>query len=344
MNGVFTISLDFELHWGGFEKWPLQHKQVPGKPLIFYDQYFLKTRSVIPRMLELFERHGVHVTWAAVGLLMHADRKQLENNMPALQPGYLHQELSAYRYIEQFGIGSHEQDDPFHYAHSLVQKILNTPRQELGSHTFSHFYCNEPGQNPEQFRADLQAAQRAAAAYGIRLRSLVFPRNQFNDAYLKVCFEEGFVCVRSNPVDWFWKIDSTQNESRWKRFNRGLDAYFPVGAKSSYPVSSLVVRSGFPVCLPASRLLRPYRPAELLLNELKIKRVLNEMYYAAKNNEVYHLWWHPHNFGHHPEESLGGLSKILKGFEICKNEFGMTTMTMGELAETVTTLHAPQAA
>lgn len=340
MNGIFTISLDFELHWGGFEKWPLRAEGVNPKASVYYDNYFLNTRKVIPRMLGLFEKYGVHVTWAGVGLLMHPDRKQLESNLPELRPGYREIKLSAYHYIEQYGIGHQEVDDPFHYAHSLVLKILSTPHQELGSHTFSHFYCNEEGQTPDQFRADLQAAQRAAAAYGVRLQSLVFPRNQFNDAYLKVCFQEGFVCVRSNPTDWFWKIESTQHESGWKRLNRGLDAYFPVGNKNTYPISALVVRPGFPICLPASRLLRPYRPQELLLNDLKIKRVLNEMTFAARNNEIYHLWWHPHNFGHYPEESLRGLEKILSGFEICKNEFGMAAMTMGQLAETVTTLHA----
>jgi hypothetical protein len=248
--------------------------------------------------------------------------------------------LSAYQYIEEVGIGANEAEDPFHYAHSLVQQILKTPNQELGSHTFSHFYCNETGQTIAQFREDLKSAQKAAAAYGIKLKSLVFPRNQFNDAYLNVCFEEGFTSVRSNPADWFWKIDSTRHESRWKRLNRGLDAYFPVGFKNSYPLSALVVRPGFPVCLPASRLLRPYRPQEWLLNDLKIQRVVNEMNHAARNNQVYHLWWHPHNFGHYPDASLNGLEKILSNFVQCKNEYGMTSMTMGELAETVTALHA----
>jgi hypothetical protein len=57
-KGAFIISLDFELHWGGFEKWPVGE----------YEQYFLNTRSVIPAMLALFRKYEVHVTWAGVGL------------------------------------------------------------------------------------------------------------------------------------------------------------------------------------------------------------------------------------------------------------------------------------
>ena len=39
---------------------------------------------------------------------------------------------------------------------------------------------------------------------GISLKSLVFPRNQFNESYLKVCVELGIENVRSNPNNWYW--------------------------------------------------------------------------------------------------------------------------------------------
>jgi len=336
LKSIFTISLDFELHWGGFEKWPLQ---VAGhRPPIIgnnqpstFNQYFLNTRKAIPQMLDLFKNYEAHVTWATVGMLLHNSREELVKNAPVKKPTYTVPELSAYHYIDHIGIGEDEKNDPFHYAPSLVKQILNTPYQELGTHTYGHYYCNEACQTVEQFREDLRAAQRAAHQYGLHLRSLVFPRNQFNDAYLRVCFEEGITSVRSNPVDWFWKIDSTLQESAWKRLNRGLDAYLNVGKKNSYPINSLQVRDGYPVCLPASRLLRPYNPKEWMLNELKIKRIKNEMTEAARKGEVYHVWWHPHNFGNYPEQSLAGLTKILKHFSYCREKFNMQSMNMGEI-------------
>src|SRR5688572_12173796 len=121
MAGIFTISLDFELHWGGFEKWRLSgsgfrdsgsavhpvtrnpqlgtHNSQPAT----FDQYFLNTRRVIPQMLALFERYGIHVTWASVGMLMHSNFESLQKNFPAVRPTYQHSELSAYSYIEQTG-------------------------------------------------------------------------------------------------------------------------------------------------------------------------------------------------------------------------------------------------
>lgn len=321
MKGIFVISLDFELHWGGFEKWPIER----------YKTYFNNTRGVIPEMLKQFAAHDVHVTWATVGMLFHQSKTELLDNSPAMKPNYAEQELSAYHYIENVGIGDNEESDPYHFASSLIKQIQKTPNQELATHTFAHYYCNEAGQTLETFREDIRAAQRAAASYNTKLKSLVFPRNQFNDQYLRVCFEEGIQAVRSNPLDWFWNIQSTQQESRWKRLNRGLDAYFPVGKNNTYKLSSLKVKPGLPVCLPASRLLRPYNPKELFLNGLKIDRIKSEMTRAAKNGEVYHLWWHPHNFGNYPAESMQGLMHILDHYDHCKKQWMMESRTMGEI-------------
>ena len=338
-SGIFTISLDFELHWGGFEKWPLsgflggsakKHDVAHD-----YTQYFLNTRSIIPDLLKMFARHEVHVTWATVGMLFHESRQELLSNIPSAKPTYEANNLSAYVYIEEVGIGAEEHEDPFHFAPSLIRQILSTPFQELGTHTFAHYYCNEKGQNVDQFREDIRAAQRAAAKYGRILRSLVFPRNQFNDEYLKACYEEGITSVRSNPRDWFWTIED-RNEGFIKRLNRGLDAYFPLGKRNTFSIDSLDVREGFPVCIPASRLLRPYRPKEMMLNHIKIERIKTEMTRAARHGHVYHLWWHPHNFGNYPRQNLQGLDEILHHYTRCQKQYGMTSLNMGEMTGVIT--------
>jgi hypothetical protein len=325
-RAIFVVSLDFELHWGGFEKWPLE----------LYRQYFLNTRSVIPKMLSLFHHHEVRTTWATVGLLFHASNTSLNEHLPLVKPSYRLSELSAYNFMDKHGVGTAEDDDPFHYGATLIMQIINTPFQELASHTFAHYYCNEAGQTVEEFAADLRAAQQSAALlYGKKLKSLVFPRNQFNDDYLRVCYEQGFVAVRTNPRDWFWKIQGTQAEPYWKRFNRGLDAYVPIGKTNTFKLESLLYTPGLPVCIPASRLLRPYQKKEMFLNDLKIARIKSELSSAAMNGEVYHLWWHPHNFGHYPEENLEGLKQILNHFSLCRKRYGMESLSMGEVAELV---------
>ena len=46
-NGVFVISLDFELHWGCFDTMRVFDDSV--------EQYFLNTRKAIPEMLSIEE-------------------------------------------------------------------------------------------------------------------------------------------------------------------------------------------------------------------------------------------------------------------------------------------------
>ncbi|GAB3535581.1 polysaccharide deacetylase family protein [Pontibacter brevis] len=311
---VFTISLDFELYWGIFDRVPLEKKV----------QYFENTRQVIPEMLSRFEREQVQVTWATVGMLFAEDWGDWTAFKPEVAPTYENQLLSSYR-LKDLYAGKPGLNSCF-FASDLVNQIQNTPYQEMATHTFSHYYCREAGQTVEQFRSDLQAAKAIAARKGIDLHSMVFPRNQLNDSYLQVCAAEGIKTVRSNPVDWFWDMDV--KERLVKRIFRSADAYVPIGAKTSYKLSSLELKEGLPLAIPASRLLRPVHPKYKFLNRLRLKRILGEMTAAAKSNECYHLWWHPHNFGDSPRQSLQDLVVILNHFKILKQKYGMVSKSM----------------
>ena len=311
---AFTISLDFELYWGVFDKVALADRTTS------YDN----TRRVIPQMLSLFERQKVHVTWATVGMLFAKDWEDWAASVPVVVPTYEREVLSSYRLKETHG--KDERLNTYFFAPELIEQIKNTPYQEMATHTFSHYYCREGGQDLIQFKHDLQAARRIAARMGIELHSLVFPRNQLDEPYLKICAEERIKTVRSNPVDWFWDMDIA--EKPMKRLFRAADAYFPVGAKTSYKLSSLKLKQGLPLSIPASRLLRPVHSRNKLLNTLRLKRILREMTAAAKAKECYHLWWHPNNFGGDPVQSMIDLEIIIEHFKMLEAKWGMTSMSM----------------
>jgi hypothetical protein len=59
---------------------------------------------------------------------------------------------------------------------------------------------------------------------------------------------------------------------------------------------------------------------------------MNEMTYAAKNNEIYHLWWHPHNFGVDTSENMKNLTSLLKHYQFLHSKYGFTSLTMQEAA------------
>lgn len=314
--GYLVISLDFELHWGIFEKVQLEERK----------SYFRKTKEVIPKILRLFEANDISATWATVGMLLAESKEEWEKYRPAMVPSYRHTSLSSYFWVAQNGYFPE-----FHSALDLVKALIQVPGQELGSHTFSHYYTREEGQNIQEFQADLCAAKRIAKEkVGMELKSLIFPRNQYQQEYLKVCKEEGFTSVRTNPTDWFWK--DPQSAGLVQRLFRTGDTLLPLGKRTSYPIASVRPSDQLPIQIPASRLLRPYVVKKPLLNKMRLSRVVEEMTAAAKSDEIYHLWWHPHNFGHHPEENLSDLKQVIGAFRTLQRQYGMQSLNMSGLA------------
>jgi hypothetical protein len=52
---------------------------------------------------------------------------------------------------------------------------------------------------------------------------------------------------------------------------------------------------------------------------------------AAKQKALFHLWWHPHNFGKNQKENLIQLEDVLKYYVKMNMEFGMKSMNMSEV-------------
>jgi peptidoglycan/xylan/chitin deacetylase (PgdA/CDA1 family) len=321
MEGIFTVSLDFELHWGVFDKRNRDERK----------RCYENTLRLIPAMLELFDKHGVHVTWASVGSLFAKDQQEWYELKPANEPAYENNIYSAYRYVRENGL------DPrykwAHFAPEIIEKILSYPGQELGTHTFSHYYCLEKLHGEDAFDADLRSVQRAALKFNTTAVSLVFPRNQFNPAHLKVCYDNGIKTIRSNPEDWFWSPVPDKGGNLIRKIFRTGDAYLPMASKrTSFSLSSLKPLAGEPLQVPASRFLRPWHPRYRFANKLVLKRLLGEMKTAAIKKECYHLWWHPENFGDYPDENMENLNQVLNFYTECKEQYKMTSWNMGEYA------------
>ncbi len=325
--GIFTISLDFELYWGVRDHRDLQQ----------YGDTLLGARKAIPELLALFKSYELHATWATVGLLFLKDKDELGRCLPALWPNYEQKELSPYIGLQE--IGNNETNDPYHYGAALIRQIQATPHQELGSHTFSHYYCLEKGQSLQAFEEDLDAAVNVAQSKGVHLKSIVFPRNQYAQNYIEVCQEKGFSNFRGNENSWLYAPRSRSQESIVRRAFRLADTYVNISGNHTYELKQL--RKSFPYNVPSSRFLRPYSSRLRLLEPLKLKRITKAMTKAAKNRQLFHLWWHPHNFGQNLEENLTALQKIAEHYQQLKNDYNMISCNMGEVAKALSVMVEP---
>lgn len=317
--GIFVISLDFELYWGMRDK----------KKLESYKENLTAVHTLVPRLLDLFRQYHIHATWATVGFLFFETRRQLLNSLPAVKPPYHNKRLSPYEYVST--IGENWQSDPYHYAPHLIRQIMATPGQEIGSHTFSHYYCLEPGQTTESFCHDLQAARTIAAQWQASFDSLVFPRNQYNGDHIDVCREMGITAYRGTESSWIYRSRQGRDETKVRRLLRLLDAYINLSGHNTYSLQT--ISQSYPYNISSSRFLRPYAPHLRFFESVRLERITRDLTHAAQTGEVYHLWWHPHNFGTHTDQNLANLQAILTHFRQLQRTNGMISLNMGEIAD-----------
>lgn len=313
MNGILITSLDFELFWG------MQDCTTLSK----YEANVLGGRDAIPELLNLFNKYAIHATWATVGFMFAENYQDLTQYFPADEflPTYKNDKRSAYRLFHE--IGEDEQHAPCFYAPSLIKKIASCNGQEIGSHTFSHYYCREKGQTVVQFEADMRAAKAIASSKGYDLTSVVLPRNQCEPEYTAILKDLGFSSFRDEENDWI------HEKVKWRplmRLLRLLDVYCPLTGQGGY----IPKKENGVWDLIGSRMYKPYFKFLPFLEKLKVHRIKKQMLYAAKNGLVFHLWWHPHNVGVKTEFHIKQLEEIFTYYDTLNQKYGMKSLNMRE--------------
>lgn len=315
-NSNFVISLDFELYWGV--------RDTRGEE---YFDTLKNVHIVIPQLLALFEKYDIACTWASVGALCAKDYQEFLQYIPEKVPSYKNKTFSPFNDLDYLS----SIDDKLLFAPQLVSAIKNTKNQEFSCHTFSHYYALEQGQNIDEFEADLKACSKIVEKDNISLKSLIFPRNQFNAAYLRVCKKLGYSSYRGNPSHWAYKAENRDSQSQFKRAFRLLDAYFPLSG-SLRQKAKVDEKSGL-IDIPGSLFLRPWSNKLSSLEKLRSWRIKWSMSQAAKKGGIFHLWWHPHNFGSNMEKNLEFLEGLLIHYKSLNIKYNFQSLTMADIAK-----------
>lgn len=309
MSSYFCISLDFEKKWG------ILDKDIPS-----YDKSIEKVPEVINRLLGLFEENQIHCTWAFVGALLARSEGQLKEFLnqsnfltyhdDSLNPNFY---FKGNVFREKLFSGYHE-----------LESIKKTPGQELASHSFYHTYYNEPGiSNDALFLESRLFDKYSKSMLDIICKGIVFPRNQVPEDLSDM----PYLYYRANLDNVF---DRGYSELELNFFNRSLrllDSIIPLRYfRSCTPKFDETNK----LSIPATRFLRP-QTSNGIFNALHLKRIKNEMTWAAKNDDMFHLWWHPHNFGGDVEKNISNLKKIISHFKYLEERYGMKSYNMFEI-------------
>ena len=317
-HGHFIISLDFELFWG------IHDENYSASELASLKE----TTKVIPQLIELFKKYDIHVSFSTVGFLFANQRETLEQYSPKHTPSYTQQRYSAYNKLDD--IPNEEDEDSIYYATKLIDDIAKHQHFEIGTHTFSHYYCLEDGQSLDEFKADLLAAKAIASSRDIAVESIVFPRNQYSSDILKLCKENGILCYRGNEDSWIYKTEAWSKESLAKKGVRFLDSFINLSGHHGYDLN--FQKDDALINVPSSRFLRPYHPKLSCLDGLKLRRIKRSMSYCAQHQLTYHLWWHPHNFRKYTAQNFSFLEQVLQHFVKLNKQYRFTSLNMKEAA------------
>jgi len=185
-GAAVCISGDFEMSWA----WRGRGHETAKRRGI-------TERRNVPVILKLLEEYSIPITWATVGHLFlesctrstsglaHAGMPRPRANDGWSGDWYMHDPCS------------NAQKDPLWYAPDLIQKIIESRiRHEVGTHSFSHINFSAHCSTTELVHRELESCIDAMRPFGIRPRSLVFPRNIAEYSYLPLLASAGIVAVR----------------------------------------------------------------------------------------------------------------------------------------------------
>jgi hypothetical protein len=322
--GTFVVSLDYELMWGVRDHATRES----------YGPNVIGGREAVPAILDLFHRRGIRATWAVVGALLCESKEELlARARDAAFDG------PAIANLED--VGSDEPHDPYYFGASLARLIASCQGQEIGTHTFSHRCALEQDETIQLFAADVSSALRQLREWGIQCRSIVFPRNQYNSAHLEACSSFGLTHFRGNESKWFYAPAPGKEQTPVRRLYRLLDTYVDLSGPN---VSRPEYREGALVNVASSRFLRPFNWRLSPLDGLRLRRIGKAMRAAALSGGTFHLWWHPENFGNNLCDNMAMLTKVLDEFQMLRDELGMQSRAMKDIANRALTEKASSVA
>ena len=247
-RGAVTISIDLELAWGNWDNLSRYH----------VERIETVERMISARLLDIFERYEMAVTWAFVAAL-------LDEKSAAAMPG----ELKLW------------------YAPDVIERIRTAQvNHDIGSHGGRHRYFDD--MTEQQAIEDLQYAGFIHAKNGMPLRSFVFPRNKVARTQLLV--QNGVRVYRGEDRAWHRYVRDRQ--VHLGRAANLIDKILPISPETVRPE-----RNGDICNLPGSMLFLGREGVRRLVHPAimyaKLEKGLTS---AMRNRTVFHLWFHPSNF------------------------------------------------
>lgn len=304
--GSVVISVDAELGWGfhDLDEPPMDRVEA--------------ARRGWKRLAGLFDQYAVPATWAVVGHLFLEDCDGYHRDHPA-PAAWFARERDAWASRPEL-----------RFAGELLSDLLDGDvDHEVGCHTFSHVVLTEDWVTPALVRAELAAAEEAAARHGVEQRSFVFPRNAV--AHRSVLAERGFTCYRG-PVP---REGGSVGSNRLGPANKLLGVAFP----GRVPLVEPSVDEYGLVNVPPSLFLFSFEGVErtaltaAIGEDPVVRQARHGIDRAVDEDGVFHLWLHPNNLVNARDAER--VRAVLEWLRTRVETTDLTVETMGAVSERV---------
>ena len=185
-DAASCISADFEMGWG----W--RSRGLDGATLMGD-----RERRHVPLIVALLEEYSVPVTWATIG---HLFLESCTRSSAGLAHPTMPRPLSDGTWTGDWywpDPCSNVRDAPAWYGPDLIQQIIesNVPH-EIGTHSFSHINFQAPYSSPDVVLGELDSCIDAMRPFGVKPRTLIFPRHQAEYSYLPLLASAGVIAIR----------------------------------------------------------------------------------------------------------------------------------------------------
>jgi peptidoglycan/xylan/chitin deacetylase (PgdA/CDA1 family) len=185
-DAASCISADFEMGWGWRSLGP-EGAELMGE----------KERRNFPLIVGLLEEYSIPITWATIGhLFLESCTRSSTGLAHASMPRPVPDGTWSGDWYAQDPC-SNVRRAPAWYAPDLIQQIVESRiPHEVGTHSFSHINFLASYSSPEVVHGELNGCIDAMRPFGLRPRTLIFPRHQADFSYLPLLASAGVVVVR----------------------------------------------------------------------------------------------------------------------------------------------------
>ena len=165
--------------------------------------------------------------------------------------------------------------------------------------------------------------------YNLKATTYIHPRFQYNEEYNEVLLNNGYKSIRGLRSD---RLKDKKLKTTTKTKIKFYDRYINLLGHRSYSLNQLNLEEKIGLYdIKESYYLRPYNSSKRIFEKLKLRRIRQEMKYAAKHDKIFHLWWHPHDFGLDIQKNIEVLTKILKHYEKLKLIYSFSSLNIKEI-------------